>query len=118
MRPINHARPFANLDARRSHRFDLMSAGEILLRSGREACKVLEISRNGARIETNAKLRPGDDGLLRCDGLDLLFFTVRVERKSALLEFIDELAESDEEIDPELAAVLENNYQILRFLDI
>lgn len=118
MRPINHARQFAILDARRSHRFGLMSAGEILLRSGKEECKILEISRNGARIETDATLCQGDDGLLRCDGLDLLFVTVRLERGFALLEFVDELADSEGEIDPELAALLENNYRILRFLDI
>ncbi len=83
-----------------------------------EPCRVTEISRHGAKLETLARIRSGEDGLLRCDGLDLLFRVIRFERTTVIVEFIDEAADIDGEIDPELAALIENNNQILRFLDI
>lgn len=108
----------ASFDPRRSHRFDLGAPGEVVLLDGNCPCKVTEISRDGARLETGARIKVGEDGLLRCDGLDLLFRAIRLDRKVVVVQFVDELAECDGEIDPALAALVENNYNILRFLEI
>ena len=108
----------ANFEPRRSYRFDLGAMGQVVLVSGTSSCRVVEISHHGARLETDARIRIGEDGLLRCDGLDLLFRAIRYERGSVVIEFVDELAEADGEIDPAHAALIENNRQILRFLDI
>ena len=110
--------PAANFDPRRSYRFDLRAPGEIVLLCGTEPCKVTELSRHGAKLETNARLRVGDHGLMRCDGLDLLIRVIRYERTSVVIEFVDEAAGDEDDIDPELAALIENNEQILKFLDI
>jgi hypothetical protein len=118
MRPSKPKFPSASLEPRRSHRFDLRAKGELVLLSGRHACWVNEISRHGARLSTHAGIERGDDGLLQCDGLDLLFHAIRVEKNTVVVEFVDELAGSEGAIDPALAALIKNNNQILRFLDI
>ena len=113
----NRTAQIASFDPRRSHRFGLGAPGEVVLLEGSCPCQVNEISRHGARLVTGARIRVGEDGLLRCDGLDLLFRVVRLDQRVAVVQFVDELAECEGEIDPALAALIKNNYQILRFLE-
>lgn len=118
MPPNDIHSPATNFDPRRSHRFDLSAPGELVLLYGTEPCKVTELSRHGAKLETNARLKVGEHGLLRCDGLDLLFCAIRYERNGVIVEFVDERVTDADEIDSKLAALIENNDQILKFLDI
>lgn len=106
------------LDQRRSRRVELRSPGDLVLAQGRSPCFVMEISRYGGRIQTDAAILPGDDGLLQCDGLDLLFRAVRMDGACIVVEFIDELAGIEGDVDPDLAEKIKANDHILRFLDL
>lgn len=79
-----------SLDARRSTRLQMLWPGEIVLKSGRHDCRVLDISQHGARIATEAILHAGDDGLLLCEGLDTLFEVVRANPDHVAVSFVDE----------------------------
>lgn len=104
------------LDPRRSQRVELLSMGQIVLRDGTYDCQVIELSLSGALLLTLAQARVGQDGLLRCDGLDLLCQIVRVEPGFVAVEFIDEAEEAADTQDQRDLSRTENNCHILRFL--
>ncbi|WP_428027643.1 PilZ domain-containing protein [Altererythrobacter sp.] len=117
MRPDIPQREIFSLDQRRSKRIELASMGQFVLQDGAYDCQVVEISLCGALLLTLAELRVGQDGLLRCDGLDLLCQVVRIEPGFAAVEFVDESGETADVLDRRELSRAENNYQILRFLD-
>jgi len=107
------------LEARRSRRLAIVSCGEVVLREGPVACKMIDVSQHGARLAIRCRSSEGDYGLLRCEGLDILFRIMRVAEDEIGIEFVDETSELDDENEDDLDdfSRVVNNYQILRLLD-
>ena len=105
-----------SLDARRSDRLGMLWVGEIVLHAGRYECRIIDISQHGAKLATEAAVRPGDEGLLLCEGLDLLFRVVRHEFGIVAVSFVDELDQDVSCDDTETVSRLARNQQIFRYL--
>lgn len=107
------------LEARRSRRLGLVSCGEVVLREGRLACEMIDISQHGARLAIHCRASEGDFGLLRCEGLDILFRIIRRADDEIGIDFVDETSDLDDENEDDLEEFsrVVNNYQILRLLD-
>lgn len=111
-------REVCRLEPRRSHRIDLMTRGEVVLRDGSHRCTILEISAHGGLLELSARAEVGQDGLLRCDGLDLLFSVVRVQGDLVAVEFVDESGgEEQADFDHADRSRIDINREILRFIN-
>lgn len=105
-----------SLEARRSERLRMLWAGELVLRKGRYDCRVLDISQHGAKISTDTDIAPGEDGLLLCEGLDVLFRVVRCEPDCVAVTFVDEFEQDELESDTEYTSRVARNQQIFRYL--
>ena len=62
----------------------------LVLLAGEFECALEDISTSGARIITDVPLRTGNQGILRCSPLDVLFSVCWTEGKSAGLQFDEE----------------------------
>ncbi|SMQ73737.1 PilZ domain-containing protein [Altererythrobacter xiamenensis] len=105
-----------SLEVRRSDRLNMYWSGELVLRSGRYDCRVIDISHHGAKLTSAARVRPGDDGLFHCEGLDLLFRVERHEPNFLAISFIDELDQDIGEDDVETVSRIARNQQAFRYL--
>lgn len=105
-----------SLEARRSERLNMYWTGELVLRTGRYECRVIDISPHGAKLTSAAPVRPGDDGLFLCEGLDLLFHVVRHEPNFVAVSFIDEFDQDIGEDDVETVSRIARNQQAFRYL--
>lgn len=62
----------ATIDSRRARRLELSLRGELLTSGGAQSCVVEDISTTGAKVRAAVELAPGDEGILKCDELDIL----------------------------------------------
>ena len=105
-----------SLEARRSDRLNMYWSGELVLRTGSYDCRVIDISQHGAKLASEADVRPGDDGLLLCEGLDVLFHVVRREGDCVAVTFVDEMADDLGEDEVEVVSRYARNQQVFRYL--
>ncbi|MCB2083965.1 MAG: PilZ domain-containing protein [Sphingomonadaceae bacterium] len=80
----------ATLGRRSAERFKVLVPARLVLLAGEFECALEDISTSGARIITDVPLRTGNQGILRCSPLDVLFLVCWTEGKSAGLQFDEE----------------------------
>ena len=80
----------ATLRRRSAERFKVLVPARLVLLAGEFECALEDISTSGARIITDVPLRTGNQGILRCSPLDVLFLVCWTEGKSAGLQFDEE----------------------------